>query len=124
MRHWKLAMDGINLLPVMQGEPCAYVTRERWEIASESSVPMPFSWAEPFDGQLVDLGELLPVMYDPAALDAFTSEGGPGLWPVEPMTEEEVQISIENGDEFIEFEQVLFATPQPRGGAPLPTHGD
>ncbi len=114
MSYWKAAPQGIDRAPAMQGEPTIYVTRERWEASVEKEIPMPLAWGEPFDGQLVDLAELLPVMHDPAALDAFSERGGAGLWPIEPMTEEEVQLIQTLGFEFVELDQygVVFATLQ------------
>lgn len=94
--YWKCT-TGFDSGPVLKGKPCYWVPKDLWNAAELSITPLRLDKNVPYDAELATQGLIKPCFLDQAAMD-FSGENGPGLWPMVPLTEEELKIVLSDPD--------------------------
>lgn len=74
---------------VLKGNPLYWALCSEWELAVKNIIPLKLEQSVQYNEELANQGLIKPCFIDPAAMD-FSGETGPGLWPMEPLTKEEL----------------------------------
>jgi hypothetical protein len=94
--YWKCT-TGFDCGPVLKGNPCYWALCSEWELAVKNITPIKLEQSVQYNEDLTNQGLLKPCFIDHAAMD-FSGDEGPGLWPMEPLTDEELKVVLLDPD--------------------------